>query len=482
MKSKLIIFKKKDPRQISNENKVSSFFSVLCVQIAVSVVILFLPKLSYSQVSPPLGIDTSQMILWLNANAGVFNSTGDTAAIGETVYEWHDLSGNNWVFENTRNSNRPELDTSDGFTYLDFTPGDFLENLTIDDSINGLNEFSIFMVVKSRVTNTDNGFLFHRYPPNGSDDGICLRYDRAGANTGRSQVIKAGLLTNTAGNQIETTSNLQTTDRQVITITWRSGGRLYSYIDGAINDSSNNNVAGPISGINQILIGKGAKNSNVNSGWDGYIESLVFYRNQYPDDTITEISDVLPVDLLSFSASHIQENLLQESILLEWSTATETNNDYFTIEKTQGTETFEELVVVPGAGNSSAVLNYAVLDKNPYSGTSYYRLKQTDFDGKFEYVGIVVANTNLIKYEDVKLFPNPSDGISINLNMNTERDREVSLLIYNPFGEIVYSEDFIQEKGNMLKTIYLSNKLSPGIYHVAGRSEEVLFRKNLIVK
>lgn len=482
MKPKPLIFKKADAPQIFSENKVSSFIRVLCVQIANSVVLLFLPQFSYSQVSPPLGIDTSQMILWLDANAGVFNSLGDTAAIGETVYEWHDLSGNNWVFENTRNSRRPELDTSGGLTYLDFTPGDFLENLTIDDSINGMNQFSIFMVVKSRVTNTDNGFLFHRYPPNGSDDGICLRYDRAGATTGRSQVIKAGLLGNTPGNQIETTSNVQTTDRQVITITWRSGGRLYSYINGVKNDSSNNNVAGPLSGINQILIGKGAKNNNVNSGWDGYIESMVFYRKQYPDDTISQVSDALPVELLTFKASQVQENILQRSVLLEWSTATETNNQYFTVEKSKDTENFKEVVLVPGAGNSSAVLNYSVLDKNPYSGTSYYRLKQTDFDGEFEYVGIEVIHNDLVRYESVKLFPNPTDGNSINLDMNAERDREVSLLIYSPFGEIVYSEDFIQNEGNMLKTIRLPNKLSPGIYHVVGRGKEVLFRENLIVK
>lgn len=476
------IFNKADSLHIFSQNKVSSFMRVLCVQIAFSVVLLLLPQISYSQLSPPLGIDTSQMILWLNANSGVFNSSGDTAAIGETVHEWHDLSGNNWVFENTRNSRRPELDTSGGFTYLDFTPGDFLENLTIDDSINGINEFSIFMVVKSRVTNTDNGFLFHRYPPNGSDDGICLRYDRAGATTGRSQVVKAGLLTNTPGNQIETTSNVQTTDRQVLTITWSSGGRLYSYIDGVINDSSDNNVTGPISGINQILIGKGAKDNSVNEGWDGYIESLVFYRNQYSNDTILQVSDALPVNLLSFSASHVQENILQESILLEWSTVTETNNYYFTVEKTKDTKTFEELVNVPGAGNSNTILNYAVTDNNPYSGTSYYRLKQTDFDGKFEYVGIVVVNTGLLNYEDVKLFPNPSDGNSINLHMNTERDREVSLMIYSPFGNVVYSEIFIQNEGKMLKRLNLSKRLTPGIYLVIGRNEEVLFRKNLIVK
>ena len=110
----------------------------------------------------------------------------------------------------------------------------------------------------------------------------------------------------------------------------------------------------------------------------------------------------LPVNLVHFAA-----NPKDDRVEIEWTTVSETNNDYFTVEVSEDAVEFEEVTKVSGAGNSNVTLNYVSYDNRPHSGVSYYRLKQTDFDGKVMYSGIrVVEMTNLWQNEIV-VSPNP---------------------------------------------------------------------------
>ena len=111
----------------------------------------------------------------------------------------------------------------------------------------------------------------------------------------------------------------------------------------------------------------------------------------------------LPIELISFEA----RNGVTE-VDLFWSTATEINNDYFTVERTMDGENFEVVGMVDGAGNSSTTLSYSLVDPEPLDGVSYYRLKQTDFNGDFSYSELEVITRNL--EFDWKLFPNPNTG------------------------------------------------------------------------
>lgn len=419
---------------------------------------LFSFKVS-SQCINPSGIPTSEMILWLCPDSLVYNSLGNPASIGDEIYEWHDISGNNWIFQNTLNNRRPVLDTVNGKTYLKFNSGDFLENVLISDSINGKTEFSIFAVVKSNLTNTDNGFLYHKNPPDGQDDGLSLRYDASGANTGRTNIIKAGLLGNNGGNQIETTSNTQTTDRQVISITWKGGGKLYSYLDSIQNDSSNNNVAGPMNGISSLLIGKGAKDNNSNEGWDGYIETIIFYKKQFSSDTIKDIGQALPIELLSFTAK-----LVKDKVQLNWSTASETNNDFFTVEKSLDGTSFEKVAVVDGAGFSYITKNYSINDYRPYTGVSYYRLKQTDFNGNFSYSTTVpVKYYHTVDESNIIVYPNPSNG-TFNLKIDGfNKNEEMKIVLRDIMGRKYFSmKTTVTENGNAL--VKVNEQLPSGVY------------------
>lgn len=97
--------------------------------------------------------------------------------------------------------------------------------------------------------------------------------------------------------------------------------------------------------------------------------------------TLASISaqNPLPIELLSFTA-----RIAQNQVDLEWATASEKNNHYFTVERSADAMEYTAVLQVPGAGNSQQVLHYADVDRSPLQGLSYYRLRQTDYDGGSE--------------------------------------------------------------------------------------------------
>ncbi|PLX01219.1 MAG: hypothetical protein C0594_13795, partial [Marinilabiliales bacterium] len=316
--------------------------------------------------------------MWLSPDTGAYNALGNPAQPGDDIYEWHDITGNGYIFENNYNNNRPSLVNDGGLRYLDFTPGDFLQNEAVKNELNGLDEFSIFIVVKSDLIGTDKGFLDSENP-DGNDDNICLRYDNVGANTGRNNCLKTGMVGNNANQQVESQANTQTTDRQVLTLAWERGEKLYLYIDGEVSDSSNNPFSNVISNVQKILIGKGPKDGSLtgNGGWDGKIGEVIFFNRKLPSDSIHDISGALPIKLTRFEG---KPSGLENMLI--WETASECNNNYFTIEKSKDAKEFIVLGTVAGAGYSNSSITYTYTDNNPYKNISYYRLRQTDYDGK----------------------------------------------------------------------------------------------------
>lgn len=116
----------------------------------------------------------------------------------------------------------------------------------------------------------------------------------------------------------------------------------------------------------------------------------------------------LPVDLLEFRAAPAPGG-----VLLQWVTASEQNSERFFIERSVNAVTWETIGSVGAAGQSSHVIHYSHLDPRPYSGISYYRLKQADSDGSFEHSP--VASVHLHGLQELTAFPNPAADGAINL-------------------------------------------------------------------
>jgi hypothetical protein len=167
-------------------------------------------------------------------------------------------------------------------------------------------------------------------------------------------------------------------------------------------------------------------------------------------------SKVLPIELLSFTAEYYNQ-----SIVLEWSTASEINNDFFTIERSINGMEWQEIYRVASAGNSSSLLVYSTTDKNPYMGVSYYRLKQTDFDGKFEYSEIRRTNIEN-RNSTIEIYPNPtSDKITI-IGDDVELE---NIQLYNIVGQGVISHTVIMKQSKNKFIIDLTN-LKSGFYYL----------------
>lgn len=123
----------------------------------------------------------------------------------------------------------------------------------------------------------------------------------------------------------------------------------------------------------------------------------------------------LPIELIDFSAK-----LNNSYVELNWKTASEKNNSYFTVEKSLDAINYIFVGEVKGAGTEQIVKNYSLNDYAPYEGVSYYRLRQTDYDGNFRYHGIIAVHSD--KTVDFIVYPNPVD-IAEEITLRVDRDR-----------------------------------------------------------
>lgn len=184
----------------------------------------------------------------------------------------------------------------------------------------------------------------------------------------------------------------------------------------------------------------------------------------------------LPIELLSFDAIRVRG-----VVDLTWVTASEKNNDYFTIEKSRDGIQFEFVGKMKGAGNSSSVLSYDAQDIKPYEGISYYRLKQTDFDGKFTYSNLVKVDSYTAN--DFTVYPNPNNGDDIYLNIPGKKDTELLITISTLDGTMTYSKTMTaQNDGNNMITLHPEIRLTPGVYFITVTSNQISYVKKLIVK
>ncbi|MEL6926469.1 MAG: T9SS type A sorting domain-containing protein, partial [Bacteroidota bacterium] len=135
----------------------------------------------------------------------------------------------------------------------------------------------------------------------------------------------------------------------------------------------------------------------------------------------------LPVELLSFSGQAVGT-----FVKLDWVTATETNNKGFEVQRRRSDGGWEQIGFVNGGGTSATSLSYSFMDERPHNGDNYYRLRQVDFDGQFEYSDIVsVAIDKGYPERALVFYPNPVSG---QLNLQNAQGR---VELFNHTGQLV---------------------------------------------
>lgn len=184
----------------------------------------------------------------------------------------------------------------------------------------------------------------------------------------------------------------------------------------------------------------------------------------------------LPITLLLFDA------VSQGSIVkTTWATALEINNNYFTVERSADGKEFYEVGMVDGAGNSTTTLYYSFDDEKPLDGTSYYRLKQTDYDGAFSYSNIVTVRRNTVE-SAVNIYPNPASSL-VNIAASNVSD-DIAVSIYDRFGKQVYTSVYPVSGKRVSSNIQLNVKdaLAAGVYFMQVTTGESSFNEKLIIQ
>lgn len=184
----------------------------------------------------------------------------------------------------------------------------------------------------------------------------------------------------------------------------------------------------------------------------------------------TNMANPLPIELLYFDA---RPN--GKVVNLHWATATEQNNHFFSIERSQDGLKFEEILRTPGAGNSTERKDYSEVDTRPLAGLSYYRLRQTDYNGETT-VSRVVAVRMDGEGKDIRVFPNPADGyffVETGADPSTLRVR-----LLNHVGQIVPLAPQVQAGRLMLPT----SNLAAGVYYIEIQQNNGVQSRKVIVR
>ena len=189
------------------------------------------------------------------------------------------------------------------------------------------------------------------------------------------------------------------------------------------------------------------------------------------------IKNPLPVELTNFNLVEISN----KTIAVKWETLSETNSDYFLVERSIGEDDnyFESIGQMMAAGNSSDLNRYTFIDDNVISGkTNYYRLKQVDRDGQFDYSPIQAISIIALQNTDVRIFPSiVNENQPITLELVTESSLNTTFNIINTNGQLVYSANLDIEEG-LNKLEVLLPTLESGTYflRIKERTLEVMER------
>jgi hypothetical protein len=173
-------------------------------------------------------------------------------------------------------------------------------------------------------------------------------------------------------------------------------------------------------------------------------------------------STPLPIELLDFNA--VCGN---NDILIQWTTAIETNNEYFTIERSTDLVHYSAIAQIEGHGNSSQPINYSYTDNDVEDGIYYsYRLKQTDFDGISKYSKVVVMKQNCgSPLANFNIYPNPTNGDILQLIYFSAKDQTAVIKFHDVLGQICLTKAIQLHHGTNNEVVPINN-LNPGIYFI----------------
>jgi hypothetical protein len=274
------------------------------------------------------------------------------------------------------------------------------------------------------------------------------------------------------GSMSPTTAGIPSGVTERLTRIWR-GSELNNV--GSVDVSFDMTGFGPFAASDlRLLVDTDNDNSFVDEiNGVGIISGASASGNVYTFQNVTQLNDnrrftiavanvTLPVELLNFEA-HANDR----TVNLSWSTASETNNDIFTVERSADGHNFDLVAKISGAGTANERSDYDLTDSRPYGGRSYYRLSQTDFDGTTEYFPLVSVEIDM-REVSFSVYPNPSDGEFNVLVSNVAEGEPLSIAVFDLQGNEVFPGAPVTSDGMVITSFRVApeRQLQPGLYVV----------------
>lgn len=207
----------------------------------------------------------------------------------------------------------------------------------------------------------------------------------------------------------------------------------------------------------------------------GSVTGISFTSSNFaPFWTLVEQNNPLPIELIDFSVNW--ENDDQRIADITWSTASELNNDYFEVLRSQNGLDWEVILKVDGQGTTNNTTHYHEKDRHPLNGISYYRLKQTDFNGEYTFTDIRSLNKNRIE-EQVNVYPNPASSHFF-LQFSNSKNEAFEVRILDNLGRIVKQMNC--SPSNSFQNIAVSN-FTNGTYFIQVSQGEFQSQHQLII-
>ena len=185
----------------------------------------------------------------------------------------------------------------------------------------------------------------------------------------------------------------------------------------------------------------------------------------------------LPIDLVSFEGKC--ENNETE---LEFVVASQENNDYFSIHRSENATDWNLVGEIEGVGNTSTQMTYKWIDNNPISGTNYYRLSQTDYDGTSESFAPIVVTCETAPIDGYSVYPNPADGLlNIDLELEHNQGDDVSIEVIDINGKVIQLQQVQLTRGYNHLEVDLS-EIPSGVYMINFAGTKDYIKESRIVK
>jgi len=289
----------------------------------------------------------------------------------------------------------------------------------------------------------------------------------AGGTTADFNLISHNIIFENGGKGIDldystnqANSNIQppTVDSVSATTIWGRSVGATDIIEVYIDDQSASTCTGQdarrFAGITTAVAGSWVLGGlSVNVG-DSILATATDASNNTSEFSICNVG--LPVSLLNFTAE------FEDGVIVSrWETASELNNDYFTVFRSRDVQNWEEVARVKGAGTTNSSLNYVALDNRPWTGTTYYRLTQTDQDGTYKIYNPVAVDVKAITLSNI--YPNPSTKGEISFQIEAEGEEITTVEILDMTGKVVYNRTVPVQRGVNVVVSDVS-EFSAGIY------------------